>query len=149
VIDPLSLVKGVDAVELLVQQALAWAGSRLGEQQLLIYSTVAPEALQAAQSRLGVEQAGALIEATLAKIALGLVQEGVGQLIVAGGETSGAVVQALGMTQLHIGAQIDPGVPWCAGYVRSSGRQIHVALKSGNFGRTEFFTAAFEQGRST
>lgn len=149
VIDPLSLVKGVDAVELLVQQALAWAGSRLGEQPLLIYSTVAPEALQAAQSRLGADQAGALIEATLAKIALGLVQEGVGQLIIAGGETSGAVVQALGMTQLLIGAQIDPGVPWCAGYVRSSGKQIHVALKSGNFGRTEFFTAAFEQRRST
>ena len=97
------------------------------------------------QNRLGVEQAGARVEATLAKIAQGLVEAGVGQLIVAGGETSGAVVQALGMTQLQIGAQIDPGVPWCAGLTQPADKLIHVTLKSGNFGRVEFFTQAFER----
>jgi len=95
------------------------------------------------QGRLGVEQAGQMVETVLAKIAQGLVEAGVGQLIVAGGETSGAVVQALGMTQLQIGAQIDPGVPWCAGRTQPSGQVMHIALKSGNFGRVDFFTHAF------
>ena len=85
------------------------------------------------------QRAGELIEQALAKIAKGLIELGVGQLVVAGGETSGAVVQALGMEQLQIGEQIDPGVPWCAG------RGIHITLKSGNFGTPDFFTKAFER----
>ncbi|MEI6116882.1 MAG: nucleotide-binding domain containing protein, partial [Burkholderiales bacterium] len=79
----------------------------------------------------------------LARIACGLVQSGVGQLVVAGGETSGAVVQALGITQLQIGPQIDPGVPWCAAKSPVAGGTLHVALKSGNFGSPDFFTRAF------
>ena len=145
VIDPMDLADGSDSVASVVQQALAWARPRLGQQPVLIYSTATPEALQAVQNRLGVEQAGSLVESTLAKIAQGLVEAGVGQLIVAGGETSGAVVQALGMTQLQIGAQIDPGVPWCAGRTQPVDTLIHVTLKSGNFGRVEFFTEAFER----
>lgn len=145
VIDPLDLVDEIDAVSSLAQQALAWAVPRLGQQPVLMYSTAAPEMLQAVQHTLGVAQAGARVEATLAKIAQGLIKAGVGQLIVAGGETSGAVVQALGMTQLQIGAQIDPGVPWCAGRVQPEGHLLHITLKSGNFGSVDFFTQAFKR----
>jgi uncharacterized protein YgbK (DUF1537 family) len=145
VLDPLNIANGPDALDAAVRQALAWARPKLGEQPILIYSTATPEVLQVVQGRLGVEQAGQMVEAVLAKIAQGLVESGVGQLIVAGGETSGAVVQALGMTQLQIGAQIDPGVPWCAGRSQPSGQRIHLALKSGNFGRVDFFTHAFQE----
>jgi uncharacterized protein YgbK (DUF1537 family) len=144
-LDPLSLAKGADALDAAVQQALAWAKPKLGEQPVLIYSTAAPEVLQVVQERLGVELAGQMVEAVLAKIAQGLVEAGVGQLIVAGGETSGAVVQALAMAQLQIGSQIDPGVPWCAGRLQASGQLMHIALKSGNFGREDFFTHAFKR----
>jgi 3-dehydrotetronate 4-kinase len=68
-----------------------------------------------------------------------LVQAGVAQLVVAGGETSGACVQALGVEALRIGVQIDPGVPWCYAPTQN----IHLALKSGNFGSTDFFDRAF------
>jgi len=80
----------------------------------------------------------------MAAIARGLVQLGVRQLLVAGGETSGACVQALHVAQMQIGPQIDPGVPWC--YAQSDaapGQGLHLALKSGNFGTDDFFTKAF------
>ena len=134
-VDPLQAAAGSD----LVAQALAWAVPRLGAAPVLIYATAAPEAVREVQARLGAERAGALVEETLARVAAGLVQAGVGQLIVAGGETSGACVQALGVTQLRIGAQIDPGVPWC--YAAVPG--IHLALKSGNFGGIDFFHRSF------
>lgn len=149
VVDPLRLIDGAQALQAIVQEALDWARPKLGEQPVLVYSTAAPESLQAVQSRLGVEQAGALVERTLATIAQGLVAAGVGQLIVAGGETSGAVVQALGMSQLQIGPQIDPGVPWCAGRTRPGDKLVHVTLKSGNFGSVDFFSKAFERMHSS
>jgi 3-dehydrotetronate 4-kinase len=138
-IDPLQLAAGRD----LAAEALAWARPRLGDAAVLVYATAQPEAVRAVQQQLGVEAAGALVEQALSRIAHGLVQAGVGQLIVAGGETSGACVQALGITQLRIGPQIDPGVPWChaATPVRAAG--LHLALKSGNFGGNDFFTRAF------
>jgi uncharacterized protein YgbK (DUF1537 family) len=70
----------------------------------------------------------------------------VGQLIVAGGETSGACVQALAAQQMRIGPQIDPGVPWCYAPTACSSAfgAIHLALKSGNFGSEDFFTKAFD-----
>ena len=112
---------------------------------MLIYSTADPAAVKAAQAQLGVEAAGALMERTLGAIARGLVERGVRQLVVAGGETSGACVQALGIAQLQIGAQIDPGVPWC--HARRAAAQgdggLHIALKSGNFGTDDFFSKAF------
>jgi 3-dehydrotetronate 4-kinase len=135
-IDPLQAAAGAD----LVAQALAWAAPRLGNTPVLIYATAAPDAVREVQARLGAARAGALVEETLSRIASGLVQMGVGQLIVAGGETAGACVQALGVTQLRIGAQIDPGVPWC--YAAVPG--IHLALKSGNFGGVDFFHRAFQ-----
>jgi len=79
----------------------------------------------------------------LAAIAQGLTQLGVAQLVVAGGETSGACVQALGITQLQIGLQIDPGVPWCHAHTARGG--LHITLKSGNFGSEDFFVKAFHQ----
>ena len=137
-IDPLQLAAGVD----LAAQALAWARPRLGRDPVLVYATAGPEAVRAVQALLGAERAGALVEGALARVALGLVEAGVGQLLVAGGETSGACVQALGVTQLRIGPQIDPGVPWC--HVSMPAPGLHLALKSGNFGGVDFFSRAFE-----
>ena len=144
-LDPLALAQDAQALDALSETVLDWARPRLGEQPILVYSTTDPQALDRVQEKLGVEQAGALVESALARVAQGLVAAGVRQLIVAGGETSGAVVQALGMTQLQIGAQIDPGVPWCAARSAPSGALMHIALKSGNFGGVDFFTRAFER----
>jgi 3-dehydrotetronate 4-kinase len=137
-LDPLRLAAGEDVAA----QALAWAKPLLGGGPVLVYSTAQAQAVKAVQDQLGVDEAGALVERTLAAIARGLVQLGVGQLLVAGGETSGACVQALGVTQMQIGPQIDPGVPWCHA-VTASGAPVHLALKSGNFGSDDFFTKAF------
>jgi uncharacterized protein YgbK (DUF1537 family) len=137
-IDPLQLTAGEDVAA----QALAWAAVLLSQGPVLVYSTAGAQAVQAVQRRLGAAQAGALVERVLAAIASGLVELGVGQLVVAGGETSGASVQALGIDQLRIGPQIDPGVPWCWGR-DGAGRALHLALKSGNFGSDDFFSKAF------
>jgi uncharacterized protein YgbK (DUF1537 family) len=142
-VDPLRLTLGAQAVEQVVDEALALCQMQLAKGPVLVYSTAEPDTLKNIQDQLGVQAAGQLVEQTLARIAVGLVQLGVGQLIVAGGETSGAVVQALGMTQLQIGAQIDPGVPWCAGSTAVSDNTLHITLKSGNFGTPDFFTKAF------
>jgi 3-dehydrotetronate 4-kinase len=140
VVDPLAVAAGADVVA----QAMAWAQSRLGRGALLVRATAQPAELLAVQAQLGAAQAGELVERTLGSIAHGLVQMGVRQLVVAGGETSGAVVQALGISQLQIGAQIDPGVPWCAATSPAAGGEtVHIALKSGNFGTPDFFTKAF------
>jgi uncharacterized protein YgbK (DUF1537 family) len=140
-IDPLQLAAGRD----LAAEALAWARPRLGTAPVLVYATAEPAAVRAVQQQLGAEAAGVLVEQALSHIAQGLVEAGVGQLIVAGGETSGACVQRLGITQLRIGPQIDPGVPWChaATPVRAAG--LHLALKSGNFGGPDFFSRAFQR----
>jgi uncharacterized protein YgbK (DUF1537 family) len=138
-INPASLMNGQsDAV---VQQVLAWAAPLLKNGPVLVYSTAEPDAVKAVQAQLGVAEAGALVEHALASVARGLVDLGVQQLVVAGGETSGACVQALGIAQLQIGPQIDPGVPWC--HAPSSSGGVHITLKSGNFGTEDFFTKAF------
>jgi uncharacterized protein YgbK (DUF1537 family) len=93
------------------------------------------------QQALGPERAGALVEQTLAGVAQKLVEQGVRQLIVAGGETSGAVVTALGVDQLRIGKLIDPGVSWA---VSVGDKPVALALKSGNFGSVDFFSKAWE-----
>ena len=97
------------------------------------------------QERLGIERAGAMVEDALAGIASGLVEAGVSQLIVAGGETSGAVVKALGITGLRIGPEIAPGVPWTKAIFEDSKAQpLILALKSGNFGAPQFFNEAWD-----
>ncbi len=136
-IDPLALAAGKQTAE----QALDWAGARLGRNPILISATAPPETVAAAQERLGREEAGALVEQTLASIARGLAQCGVRRFVVAGGETAGAVVQALGVAGLRIGRQIDPGVPWT---VSLDDQPLALALKSGNFGAPDFFLRAFD-----
>ncbi|HET9975964.1 MAG TPA: 3-oxo-tetronate kinase [Burkholderiaceae bacterium] len=138
-LDPLQLAAGRHVVG----EALAWAGARLEHGPVLVYATAEPAAVRSVQERLGADRAGALVEHALSRIAVGLVEAGVGQLVVAGGETSGACVQALGITQLRIGPQIDPGVPWCHAATPARANGLHLALKSGNFGGTDFFGRAF------
>jgi uncharacterized protein YgbK (DUF1537 family) len=106
---------------------------------MLIYATATPDEVKAVQRELGVNEAGHLVEATLASIARGLLERGVRKFVVAGGETSGAVVQALDVRTLRIGAQIDPGVPATA---TTGAEPLALALKSGNFGTTDFFEKA-------
>ena len=137
-IDPLHL-KG--SWQDLVKEVLTWAQGHLASGPVLVYSTATPESVQAVQSQLGVEAAGHQVEQALAAIARGLVELGVQQMVVAGGETSGACVQALSIEQLQIGPQIDPGVPWCHAHTLMGG--VHITLKSGNFGTDDFFTKAF------
>jgi 3-dehydrotetronate 4-kinase len=130
-----------------VEKALSWTDACWRDdprQPLLLYSTAEPGAMEMVHARLGAEEAGARIEEAFAKIVQGLVARGAGRLIVAGGETSGVCVHALDIRQLQIGPQIDPGVPWC--YAESplgTRGGLHTALKSGNFGREDFFTRAF------
>jgi uncharacterized protein YgbK (DUF1537 family) len=128
-----------------VADALQWAGERLAQGPVLIAATAAPDQLRAVQAELGAARAGELVEHALAQIAQGLVAAGVRRLVVAGGETSGAVVQALGVATLRIGPAVCPGVPWTQG----QGRALKLALKSGNFGGPEFFAEALahEGGR--
>ena len=146
-IDPIRLARGEDVVS----AALDWAGDRIAQQPVLIYATATPEAVKQVQAELGVEQAGNLVENALATIARGLVQAGVGQMVVAGGETSGAVVKALGVKGLRIGPEIDPGVPWTStlhegGNLHDRGTQpLALALKSGNFGSEDFFLKAWNK----
>ncbi|KAF1022486.1 MAG: 3-oxo-tetronate kinase [Paracidovorax wautersii] len=138
VIDPLRIAAGVVRAE-----ALAWAQDKLASGPVLFYSTADTTAVKAVQGQLGVEEAGALVERTIASIARGLVELGVQQLVVAGGETSGACVQALEIGQMLIGPQIDPGVPWCHAATPAANGGLHITLKSGNFGTPDFFTKAF------
>lgn len=127
----------------LAAQALAWVEGRLeAARPVVIAASATPEKVAALQARFGREAAGALVEEAVATIAEGLVARGVGRLVVAGGETSGAVVQRLGVTALRIGPEIDPGVPWT--FAEPKG--IHLALKSGNFGARDFFLKAFGHG---
>jgi 3-dehydrotetronate 4-kinase len=134
-LDPLALARGQDQAA----AAIAWARPLLAGGPVLIYASAPPAEVAAAQAALGRERAGALIEAALAAVARGLVEAGVRRLVVAGGETAGAVVQALGVRALRIGPQIDPGVP---ATVSLDERPLALALKSGNFGGVDFFAKA-------
>ena len=124
-----------------VAQALAWAQPLLGKGPVLIYATTDADTLQQVQAKFGREQAGEWMESALAQVSVGLLQLGVKQWVIAGGETSGACVQALNISQMQIGPQIDPGVPWCYAPQHAAG---HLTLKSGNFGTPDFFTKALK-----
>ncbi len=118
----------------------AWAMSQPQTSTPLIYSSADPESLRAIQARIGQHNSGALVENTLAAIAVHLCDAGFTRFLIAGGETSGAVVAALGVQALDIGPEIAPGVPW----TRGSGRHdLALALKSGNFGGPDFFLKAW------
>ncbi len=144
-LEPLELDADGNAglVDAVARWAVAqWAASP--DLPVLVYSTAAPQAVAAIQAEAGADAIGARIEAALAAVARALVERGARQLVVAGGETAGACVQALGIRQLRIGAQIDPGVPWCEARSTVAGGSMRLALKSGNFGGPDFFARAFE-----
>ena len=125
------------------QAALSWARDKLEDGPVLIASSGTPAEVAALQKRHGGAAVGEQIEAALAEIAAGLVDAGVGRMVVAGGETSGAVVNRLGLQGFRIGAEIAPGVP----ALRVIGRAhagLGIALKSGNFGGPDFFTRALD-----
>jgi len=124
------------------EKALAWARDKLGNGPILVSASDRPEAVKALQAKYGIEKSSHAIESTMATLAKGLVAAGVGRLVVAGGETSGAVVGALDVTALRIGPEIDPGVPWTASV---GAKPLLLALKSGNFGAPDFFTKAFDR----
>ena len=133
-LDPLDLaVNGPGA-------ALDWLAAQDLARAPLIYATAEPDAVRAAQSTLGTAQAGEIVEAALSKLAVAARDLGARRFVAAGGETSGAVTQALGVAQLTIGAEIAPGVPWC--FATSAGHTIAITLKSGNFGTETFFADA-------
>jgi uncharacterized protein YgbK (DUF1537 family) len=125
----------------LADAALSWAEGRLGDTPVVIAASAPPDRVAALQQALGRDAAGALVEEALARIAAELVARGVQRMVVAGGETAGAVVQRLGVRSLRIGAPIDPGVPWT--YAEGREQPMLLALKSGNFGAADFFTKAF------
>jgi uncharacterized protein YgbK (DUF1537 family) len=129
----------------IVRPALAWAADRLAKAPVLIASSATPEAVEALRSGRQGQTIGEAIEHALAAIAVGLVEAGTRRLIVAGGETSGAVTDRLGIPAFLIGAEIAPGVP----LLRTHGgsRPMLLALKSGNFGGADFFTRALAMMR--
>ncbi len=141
-LDPLELAEGSAGIE----RALAFAERHIGEGPILFSSSAAPEAVAKVQARLGRGRAGTVVETAMAAIAKGLIEQGVRRLVVAGGETSGAVVDALGVKALKIGPPIDPGVPWTLSLGQP---ELLLALKSGNFGAPDFFIKAFERALTT
>ena len=124
-----------------VGPALAWLKDQTFAECPMIFATAEPEAVRAAQEKLGIDGAGTLIENALATLAVAARDNGAERFVVAGGETSGAVTKALGVTRLDIGPEIAPGVPWT--HCETGGRKIALTLKSGNFGDEDFFSHAF------
>ncbi len=135
-IDVYALCRGEDEIG----RSLRFADAMLGDEPILISASASPDDVAKVQDRFGREHAGATVEDALASIALGLRDRGVRRFVLAGGETSGAVVNALSVRGLHIGRAIDPGVPWTTSL---GDKPLALALKSGNFGGVDFFTKAF------
>jgi uncharacterized protein YgbK (DUF1537 family) len=135
---PLKQVSPADAA----RRVLEWLTPRLGLQPVLVYSSVPPDELTVVQETFGPAAAGEWVEACLAAVARGAVVRGVRQMIIAGGETSGAVIAALGVRNLDVGPEIEPGVPWLVGRDEPL---IALALKSGNFGGSDFFLSAWRR----
>jgi uncharacterized protein YgbK (DUF1537 family) len=138
-LDPERVVAGKEEA----RRALAWAGDRIGDGPILIASSATPEEVAALQSRHGRDAAGHAIEQAMADLAEGLVLSGVRRLVVAGGETSGAVVDRLKIPGFLVGAEIAAGVPVLRAVGKQNGEML-LALKSGNFGGPEFFTDALK-----
>ena len=133
-LDPIDLAQnGPDA-------AIAWLTEQDLVQAPLIYATAEPAQIEEVQNKLGRAKAGEIVEQALAALAVAARDLGAGRIVVAGGETSGAVTQALQVTRLDVGCEIAPGVPWT--FAQSGGKPIALALKSGNFGGPAFFDDA-------
>lgn len=141
-LDPLALAEDHGGY---VAEAVAFARRHCPEGPCIVYSTASPDRVAATQARFGREAAGAMIERALADIAAALVETGVRRILVAGGETSGAVVSRLGVRALRIGETIAPGVPWTETLLDQANPgapHLALALKSGNFGGEDFFMQA-------
>jgi 3-dehydrotetronate 4-kinase len=138
-LDPEQIIAGKGEV----RRALAWATDRLKEGPVLIASSSTPEEVAALQSRHGRDATGHAIEQAMADVAEGLVSVGVRRLVVAGGETSGAAVDRLGIPGFLVGAEIAAGVPVLRAVGAKAGEML-LALKSGNFGGPEFFSDALK-----
>ena len=138
-LDPEQVVAGRTETE----QALGWAKERFGKGPILIASSSTPDQVSALQARHGQDAAGHAIEQAMADLAHGLVDLGVRRLVVAGGETSGAVVDRLGIPGFLVGPEIAAGVPVLRAVGGKAGEML-LALKSGNFGGAEFFGDALK-----
>ncbi|MBS0124104.1 3-oxo-tetronate kinase [Thetidibacter halocola] len=136
-LNPLALAEGG------VQPALDWLAQQDLDRAPLLYATAEPAAVREAQDRLGRDRAGQIVEQALAACAVAARDAGARRIVVAGGETSGAVTQALGVDRLDIGPEIAPGVPWT--WCDSGGHRIALTLKSGNFGAPTFFSDALDR----
>lgn len=136
-LDPEKILAGGAEAE----RALGWAREHLGKGPILIASSSTPAQVAALQAKHGRDAAGHAIEQTMAAISEGLVAAGVRRLVIAGGETSGAVVDRLGIPAFLVGPEIAAGVPVlrCVGWGKG---EAVLALKSGNFGGSDFFNDA-------
>ncbi len=125
-----------------LERVLGWAKqNRADPNPLLVYTSGSPDEIASNQKAFGVDRSGDLCERFLAAVAEKFVEDDISQMIVAGGETAGAVVTKLGLNLLRIGPEIDPGVPWTL--ASGLNRTISLALKSGNFGSEDFFVNAW------
>lgn len=138
-LSPLELAKG----KVSLTDVLGFSNSAQAGPPPIVYSSATPDEVLEAQAALGRDAAGELVETFLGLLAKRMLDNGYSRFIVAGGETSGAVVRALGPRALSVGPEIDPGVPWTT--FGHSGRTIALALKSGNFGAHDFFLKAWSQ----
>ena len=132
--------RAIAAKKLGAADLIAWARKQPAAGPVLIYSSAEPATVAAIQKEFGREASGAMVEKVLAETAKALCSDGFTRVIVAGGETSGAVVGALGATAIEIGPEIAPGVPWT---LTRDGQPLALALKSGNFGGPDFFLSAW------
>src|SRR5690606_11331509 len=121
-------------------EAVTWLASQAPDAPKLIYATAEPAEVATAQEQLGVEGSGRVVEEAMATLAREAFRLGIRRFVVAGGETSGAVAGALGVSRLAIGPEIAPGVPWT--FAEVEGQPVALALKSGNFGAEDFFVRA-------
>jgi uncharacterized protein YgbK (DUF1537 family) len=136
-LDPERLLAGPDEIA----AAISWAGDRISAGPIVVAASAAPETVSRLQSLYGREASGHAIETATSIIAAELVERGVRRLVVAGGETSGAAVDRLAIPAFLIGPEIAPGVPVLRTVGNAQGDML-LALKSGNFGGEDFFTAA-------
>ena len=136
-LDPERLLAGPDEIA----AAISWAGDRIAAGPVVIAASASPETVLQLQSQYGREASGHAIETATSIIAAELVARGVRRLVVAGGETSGAAVDRLAIPAFLIGPEIAPGVPVLRTVGNAQGDML-LALKSGNFGGEDFFTAA-------
>jgi uncharacterized protein YgbK (DUF1537 family) len=136
-LDPIRLAQDPHALD----AAIAWCTENLGPNPILVYASAPPDEVAEVGRRVGKERAAELVENAFRVLARRLADAGVRRFVVAGGETAGAVVEALGVRALSIGPEIAPGVPWTA---TIENPVFSLALKSGNFGGPRFFMDAFD-----